>query len=97
MSIYSSLKNIFAFQVKINKDDIDLMLPDLEQAGMNLMCESDSDSDLEDHFSKLSIQQKSSGLPMDLLVAAKAACPSSSSSSELDSDDLSEKEESEED
>ena len=48
MSIYSSLKNIFAFQVKINKDDIDLMLPDLEQAGMNLMCESDSDSDDSD-------------------------------------------------
>lgn len=63
------------------------------------MCNSDDssdDSDLEDKMAKLTVTKNKSSIPMDLQVAAKAAnMDSSSSDSELDSDDDTSSEESE--
>ena len=73
---------------------------------MNLMCHSssddDDDSDLEERLARMSIDKKNpaptsgGAYPLDLLVAAEAARVSSSSDSELDSDDLSSSEDSSE-
>ena len=82
--------------MKLSKEDVDLNLADLERAATNLLCadgldsDSDSSEDLETNFSKLSL--KNPGIPMDMLIAAQAAGISASSSSDLDSDDLSEEE-----
>lgn len=77
---------------------VDLNLVDLERAAINLMCNSDSsdDEDLEDKLAQLSLNKKtaSNSIPTDLLVAARAARMSSSSESDLDSDDVSSEEES---
>jgi len=79
--------------MRLTKENADLNLIDLERAAANLLCadelESDSDGsvDLEKDFSRLSL--KNPGIPMDMLVAAQAAGLSDSSDSDLDSDDLS--------
>ena len=87
--------------MEITKENVDLNLVDLERAAIYLMCNSDSDeSDLEDQMANLCVslknnkKTKSNAMPTDLLVAAKAARMSSSSESELDSDDASSTEES---
>ena len=86
------------FQTKLTKDDLDLRLTDLEEAAAKLLCDSDSDSDLDEQFSKMAINKNrnavvaaNGAIPADLLVAAEAA-RMSSSESELDSDDLSSEE-----
>lgn len=87
--------------MKLTKEDAVLNLVDLERAATNLLCadelESDSDSsdDLEKNFSKLSL--KNPGIPTDMLIAAQAAGLADSSNSDLDSDDLSSQESSDED
>lgn len=61
------------------------------------MCDTDSsdESDLEDRMAQMSLDKKKNeksafeAMPMDMRVAAEAAYMSSSSDSELDSDDLS--------
>lgn len=61
------------------------------------MCDTDSsdESDLEDRMGQMSLDNKKSQkpnhgtMPADMRVAAEAAYMSSSSGSELDSDDLS--------
>lgn len=83
--------------MEFTKEDVGLNLVDLERAATNLMCESDTssdDSDIDDKLAKLSLNKKAitRGLPTDLQVAAEAARMSSSSDSELDSDDTSSEE-----
>lgn len=74
-------------------------MTDLEEAAAKLMCESDSDSDLDEQFSKMAINKShatptNSAIPTDLLIAAEAA---RMTESDLDSDDFSSSEESDSD